>query len=78
MSLRHYDGLAIDCDAGDCDEVFSDTASISLRNLRRAARRAGWSITSDDYGCDLCPSCLDKAREQLHMGPPQDEGDDGR
>jgi hypothetical protein len=76
VSLRRYDGLAIDCDEPDCLEVFSDSVSISLANLRKAARRAGWSITSDDYGCDLCPTHLDRAREQLHVGLPcQDEGD---
>ena len=75
MALRHYDGLAIDCDGDDCGESITDTCSISLDHLRRYARRQGWSITSDDHGCDLCPTCKDKAQDAICNGPPQVEGD---
>ena len=75
MALRHYDGLAIDCDHDACDETYSDTCSISLSHLRQFARRDGWSITSDDYGFDLCPRHADKAIDATMNNPPQDEGD---
>jgi hypothetical protein len=76
MATRRYDGLAIDCDADECFEVFSDTASISLANLRKAARRDGWMIGDGDPGDrDLCPHCFETEQDRLYSGPCQDEGD---
>jgi hypothetical protein len=75
--VRRFEGIAIDCDNPECMEVYSDTVSISLANLRKAARRDGWMIGDDDPGDrDLCPHCFEAEQDRLYDNPPQDEGDE--
>jgi hypothetical protein len=74
--IRHYAGLAIDCDSEDCDETYTDSVTMTLDGLRKFAKRDGWSISLyPGHGSDLCPACFEKAQDATLNNPPQDEGD---
>jgi hypothetical protein len=56
--IRHYQGLAIDCDSDDCLNNFTDSCTISLDWLTKAARAAGWHIATGEGERDLCSGCV--------------------
>ena len=33
--IRHYAGLAIDCDSEDCDETYTDSVTMTLDGVRK-------------------------------------------
>ena len=55
MSIRHYKGTAIDCDA--CEQAtISDDVEVALATLQGFAEALGWKIDQSS-GRDLCPDC---------------------
>lgn len=62
MSIRTLHTYAIDCDAGDCDEVYADVVPVQADSLERFAIRDGWL---NDDGRHLCPFHAKTIRENL-------------